>query len=588
MPRIVLSHTPATFVATVFPFDTRIVSQQVKVIWLGARERGHLYTADELFTIPTPLGVAGIKARPGWANDNRFGKARLYGCGATTANIMIDENMRMVRQGIAPPTAIPVVVASGVGPITGTFVPYFRWLDNFAQRVSPLSGPGPVITLTAQNRDWSVLPTNPLDDSVTHIQGLVDDGTGVARVSWTRDLGTLTVLDTVETLSLGEAAPPFFTTMPRSRRNAIYHSQQYMLGNAQFPERVFVSAVGELEHFEGLFVASDGEANVGFIQTNDVIMFGSFEKIYRCQQFSSTDITRVIERPDMGLVGADGVAYAHGRAIVPTSVGIYLYDGSWHALIPDRVKEWRREAKLFQNEYANAQGFYDPVMNVFTFGPVTHSVLSVGESSSNVWWVLDCEYLFPDIAGVPFRSAWGNDRRIRVMTTKAVWHVPNSAELIVVQGSNELSGASGFVYEENVDENENDIDELKELIVEPGLVMPLIGGFPDDGVTWAKLWVYASHYGLGPPPALLLNAGGEFANLQNNVSPATMEDIIEATPLGFEPTDTHNTVLEGCVGEALSVKILFTTPAKDFRFRGMGGTYMPGHKFYGPSVAPET
>lgn len=571
--RLILRHVPALS----GPGGT-VIGQTLKISWLGAKARNHVYTADEIFTVRIPTGISGVRGRPSWANDNRFGKSRAYGVGATNANIMVDENLRCTRQGIRAPFVLPSVAATGASTINGSFVPFLRWFDSFGNRFSDLSAPGPLVTVANQNFLWSGLPTDPMDDSVTHIQGLRDDGSGVARVAWTRELGVTTVTDTTGTLELGEGAPPIFVPMPRGRANMIYHDQQYVLGGDQFPERVFISVVGRLEDHEGLYVATDGEPAIGLFQAHDVALFGSFEKIYRVQNFSAADYARVIERPDAGLVGPFAMANAHGRAIVPLNTGIYLFDGTWHPLLHEREEEWRSELKAFQTEYAQAQGFFDEVENVFTFGPVRHSVLG-----AQTWWVLDCMDLFPELSGGQFRAPWANDDRVRPMTTKGAWTIPNAPETIVVQGDED-----GFLYQENYEDDLTDIDGLKQLAIEPGYMMPAPGGMPMDASTFQKLWVYCNfddETGNGATDVQLqINAGGELQHQQQDLlslTPTQTDTLLPRQVDGTtgdieEPTPRQHAILEGMAGDALRIRLVSTAPPKSLRWRGWGGTYSPG------------
>jgi hypothetical protein len=582
--RILLTHTPQTFISTLGPSagSPVTIGQGVSLLWLGSKSRGHVYDAEEIFTIKIPTGVSGVRFRPGWSNDNRFGKSRAYGVGATSSNVVVDEHLRCNKQGIQPPYVLPSVSATGSGLINGPFTTYLRWFDAFGNRFSSLSAPGPLVTAVDQNFQWSNLPTDPLDDSVTHIQGLRDDGSGVARVAWTRELGVTSVLDTVETLALGEAAPPLFVPMPRGKRNMIYHDQQYVLGSDQFPERVFVSPPGRLEDFEGTFVATDGEPAVGLFQANDVAIFGSFEKLYRVQAFSALDFSRVIERPDAGLTGPDGVANAHGRAIVPLSTGIYLFDGTWHPILHEREEEWREELKKYQSEYFQAQGFFDQVENVYTFGPVPHSKLG-----DRVWWVLHCMDLFPEVGGGAYNAPWANDQRGRPMTTKGEWQVPQSPETIVVHGDTD-----GGLFEENVEDNLDDLEEFKRLIIEPGSVMPAPGGTPTDGNTFQKLWVYC-YFDDEQPEASDVNlemySGGELQHEHLDSEPEpdpTMTDTL--LPRQFnalagtseEPLTRQHVVLEGMAGDALRIRLIADRPPATLRWRGFGGTYSPGTQVF--------
>jgi len=446
--------------------------------WLQPKDRSYVYVANDFVPIAVPSYIKTIAGYPRFADDARNGVVRLYAAGALTQNVVLDEHLRCHRLGIKPPTIVPNVTAVAGGAITGNFVPYYRFLDRYANRISPLSAPGAIVSPSAQARQWNNVPQTSFDNSVTDVQGLVDDGTGVARVAWTRELGGGAVLvDTTETLALGIAAPATFGDLPTCFRLLVYHDMLLGFGNDEFPERIFASVPGELEHWTGTQTQSDGEPVIGAFAANDLFMFGSFHKIYRLQGYTGSDLVRQVERPDMGLTGPDGVAIAYGRAIVPTTTGIFVFDGTWHPLLGERQEEWQRQLRTYPQEYFEAQGFFDREGNVYLFGPVPHTNYAAGEY---VWWVLNCQHLFPESGGsiAGFRADWALDIMGRRYDRLWLWSVPGHPRPFLMRG-----GPVGFFYLANNEDAIEDVDGYlggdpfqKKLIIAPGSFQPDIGG----------------------------------------------------------------------------------------------------------------
>jgi hypothetical protein len=557
-----------------------------ELYWMPPRPPRTTYAAADITRIVMARPIKGVRIRPRLENDTRNGLPRSYGAGAWNVNIVIDEQMRANKMGIPAPNMKPAVTAVAGGTITGAFVPYYRYVDGFTGRFGPLSTPGDLIDLGVTGtlqRSWNNLPqeVDVLDDSVTHAQGLVDDGSGVQRVVWTKEIGAPAVyVENTPTLSLGQAAPPAFQAMPTLRRVISYHDILAGFGNSQFPERLFISAIGEYEHWEGTYVSSNGEPVIAAFATDDVIIYGSFEKIYRTQGFVASDFGRRVEKPDIGFIAQDGFANVNGRIIAPTSVGIMLYDGSWHNLMKDDMESrWREQIQLHPTEYRDAQGFYDPESGVYTFGPVPYESLPNISQETAVFWVLDVRQLFPETGG-DFVAKWSFDVYFRRHTTKALWTAPGTGVPIIAHGAED-----GQIREENALGTPlpglDDEGQTKQFIIEPAYLSAAEGGFPDDGAKWLVAWTYMESSDSAWD--IYFRAGSSNA-WRADLSEAHHDIMgssygLEHEGATTEPIALHQHLLAsltGMTGQILGQHIYMVNPADAVRYSGWGAKVAPG------------
>lgn len=572
MPRLLVSHKA---------LDGGI-GVETKLWRFRATEPETQMLASEPVQIPLPSGTSGVNLRPSWANYNLLSRSRKYGSGAWTSNILVDENGRCLRQGIPAPTIVPSV-ASAAGPgVTTASVCYLRFVDTIAERAGPLSAASTTVNLANQSRAWTSLPTTCPDPSVNAIEGVVANDGALPRVTWRRDLGVTSVTEAIANGALGEAVDEF-TEMPLCQFNAVWHDALWGSGNEQYPERVFKSAIQELERYEGLYLQSDGEPVVGMFGANENFFFGSKKTIYRASGFTELDITRDIEKPDIGLVNHHGIAQVHGRVIVPSTVGFLLYDGGWRNLTRDRASEWQREYNRYRAYYEAAQGFFDPVENVYTFGPVPHSEILATEFQPYTYWVIDAKRLIPEVAtSSELAACISNDARARSDAGKAAFYLPGSSRAQVVLGS-----CDGTLREENVRTDGSDDDDLyaKQFTIEPATELPDPGGsFGVDAVVWHRAWNFLRSR--EREFTIEFRAGTE--NVTDSLVKMTETVGIANVGTSEESPDMVDTPLEGMSGAALCMRIIgtgFLTPldteipsseADSFSWSGWGGTNGPG------------
>lgn len=570
MPRIATTVIPSTGLSGQ-------IGGEGKLFYFAPKETS--YVAADFVEILLPAGTQGLFHRPSWADYNSIGNSWFLGTGAWTANIQLDRNLRALRQGLPAPSEIPQVALAGGGSIDGANVCYHRFMDILSNRVGPLSGPAPSLAAGGSNTiDWTQIPTESVDPSVTHIQGLRDvDGAG-PRVAWTRQLGATSVSEGLAAGDLGELAPPTFEAFPLCTASVMYNNAQWGFGNERFPERVFRSELGFPERWSGKFVQTDGEAVVGIFEANGKLLFGSKKRIYFASGFTDADMVRDVEKPDFGLVGHHAQAHVHGRVIVPTNVNIFLYDGTWHPLLDSMESEWQNEYEANRDSFEAAMGHFNPRTNIYTFGPVRHSLYP------NLWvdWVLDTERVFPETEAGPFTTAWEFDGRTRKLVGRATYYLPSSQQPLLVSGA-----VDGHIRYEDEASNRNDDGDTyaKQVTIEPAPISPDPGGFPSDGFRFMRAWNHILAESTGH--TVEFRAGGEHA--WQRLNPDFTESIGSLNESDTGPGGETRTaerlsevpyLLHGVVGTMIFMRLTFTQP-QEVEWRGWGVTYGPGHKTRG-------
>lgn len=538
-----------------------------------------------VYEMPLPTGTAGFRRRPCWGFFNLGTHSRNYGVGAWTANILVDEHFRTLRQGIPAPTIIPTMGSGGGSGLTANFIGYLRFRDSRGQRVGPLSAPSETFAAVDDDRKWDDIPTTCPDPSVDEIQGLVSADGALPRVAWTRQLGVTTVTEAVPTGLLEDAALTDFTAMPLLGFNVIYNSAQWGFGNQLHPERVFRSDTSEIERYSGVFIQSDGEPVLGGWIQNNAFFFASRKRIYRATSHTELDIEREIEKEDLGVIGHFGICQTRGRTIVPTPEGFKLHAGEWRDISGKRTTEFKKNYKAYRQDFEAAQGHFDQEEKVYTFGPVPHI------DFPGLWvdWVLNLQALFPEDGG-DGRADWSLDVRARKIETRATLTLPGSSEPTLVLGTCE-----GQAYIGNQEDDPGDFGDAydKRLLIGPGTFQPDPGGFPEDAQEWHTSWNYMKSEDVDWTPEW--RGGGEYAHVQDTAgfsdpTPASLsfveteevisecidgEETVQITRVTAEPRTLHHHILDNLAGSCLALLITVRLPIHVL-WRGWGGTFSRG------------
>jgi len=136
----------------------------VKVVPLYATETSRT-TWDPVRTCPLPPGLFPLeKVRSSNVVFNSDEQECVLIVGGFNANAVQLKNLKFTRMGITPPETAPTLSITVAGAITGDAIGYVTFYDAEFDRDSPLSGPSNTLTMTADSRTWTNLPTVPPDE----------------------------------------------------------------------------------------------------------------------------------------------------------------------------------------------------------------------------------------------------------------------------------------------------------------------------------------------------------------------------------------------------------------------------------------
>jgi hypothetical protein len=236
MPAIIVSHaTGAT------PESGKIYSVPLALTDDNAR-----------FVLLPPTGICPIKQRPSFAQITFDSKSRLLICGGFSDNLMVDEELRSVRQGITAPDVQPAITPSGTG-ITGSCIGYYSFWDDIAKRRSPLSVGSDVDNLSNQGRQWTNIPTVPPDE--LFVEGARTHVNAATTITITSgDIDEIWVGDRVAL----DSAPTTFATVIAVDYAADTFTVNAALGNGSADQAILVHRHVCITHVE-LWVSMNGE-----------------------------------------------------------------------------------------------------------------------------------------------------------------------------------------------------------------------------------------------------------------------------------------------------------------------------------------
>jgi hypothetical protein len=550
--------------------------------------------------IKLPANVSPMGFRPSAAVWTLGGKSRVLITGFATQNIMIDHTLRCVRQGIIPPNVIPAMTASAPAGVTGDAIGYYRWWDDIAQRGSALSAPSATATLAGASgsRSWASIPTNPNNAAVTHIIGYVSMDGATPREAWKRQVGVTSLVESRATGKLGAAFTSTVTTLgfPRCRYNGVWHNRQTMNGDTQFPERTYLSNLDEPDEYGGFYLPSiGGEPMAGILRVDDDLLLGCDESHYVVNGWTEDDVNMVQGQSRLGFVSHHANVVVHGRAIILTQLGAYVYDGGWHFAMKDSVQHlYVSELQANLNAYQDAWAINDRSQKIVKFSVGSHILLptdlvDVGEnvlgSPSSAYWVLDYNKLLPEAGGGVGQPEWYLHARSKKDTCAAVLRVPGSRFGKLYTGTGPVSATGGgliFVDDPTNADDAGDAWEKVLLAVSAALYEGRPGGFRNDGKAWILAWEYLTNE---TSDARVKYQGGEEDTAFVNV-PMFTKTIPQGLSPGAAPRGRYPVVLRRVGGMSLTRRYEIFKPLNCV-IGGFGGTWRPGRASRGGFFTPE-
>ncbi len=533
---------------------------------------------------------------------------RLYVTNQYTDNVLVDEHLRLHRLGITAPDVVPVLASGGGGPISGLsglHIGYVSFYDILTNERSSLSAASVEFDNVAGANaiTWTSLPTSaPGNARVTHIELWRSVDGGAIRFVGRRTIGTTTATEQIPTLALGEVAPDFFERFPPCKMNAMYHDRMFLAGDRQNPDTLYASAMFFPERFEGLtFRTRNGEPITAIINVRDMLLVCCPSSSYILQGYSEDDAVFSMSEPELGAINMRGVKLAHGNAIIPNSKSIYLFNGSWHNIMPDSMDEWRRCYDLFPEEFEAGFGIFSPAEDIYKFcvtniltqsfegiQPVFHDFyLPSGGVVGSLYWVGDMRPCVPQLEGTFGQPHWSFDFRQREDLCNAIVAVPGWTRPQCMTGSL----GDGYLRLENstIDfTDDGDFYDNTFSVQTGGYLMGQPGGGPEDGKTLKRLWTYVrsednlwemrvvggddeANYGLTAPLQVFNNQ----IQYRTAVSPSIATTVFDDLEFRAGFKGVHHHVPEKVSGRAFFVMVFAAAP-EHVIFRGFGGTWIPG------------
>lgn len=466
------------------PVNPETLAQRVQR-WVGTYTQEHdtdpdpggvfYFLSDGTKTeLTPPAGVTGIDGKTSFCKNLKGTHRRLYMNGGHTDNIAILENDEVVKINIpAPPvltlgtiagTEVKVEAATGPG-LTGTAVVYIRFIDSTTARRGPLSN-GVTIALVDQLLKFtSTADIVCTDTSVDKVEVLVALAGDYPRSYDEYVLaGSTTHTTTGDVLGAADIDP--IAPFPICTLNTIYHDMLVLAGDADEPQRVYLSLPGELECWAGkAYDTKNGDRVIGLFVVRDTLIVQTASSHDYIQGYSASDIQMGTLSPSIGGLGHHTVVTTDDLAFFPSHSGWFYTDGS--SLTPIGVKSfnetWAREQHwtLFTDSRFG-WSMHDSENRLIKYKTPSGSKFSpraglVSANGDGILWVLDytglvtgtggVELFFDTCAGSPYTeptaSAMMRDTNGEVRLYTA--HASGDIALDNVFGLNDLTHAPEYV-----------------------------------------------------------------------------------------------------------------------------------------------
>jgi hypothetical protein len=372
--------------------------------------------------IPLPDEVDTTVDNPdfvGW-NRNRF--VRTYIVGGHSNNLVFTEHKWALRMGIRAPSCPFVtpgppaqnecgVVAAAAPGLTGSVRFAFRWLDTLHARRSPLSAASQAIPLANQGVTFSGVPDAPVPDDpcVDAIEVWASVDGGLFRHLATRDIGVPTF--TVNEALTGEA---YDTTQlfPKVAFGDMANDRFFAAGNLVHPDRVYISALGNPEEYQGLYIPTrNGEPVTGIKNIGGTIYVQCRTSCYYIQGFGASDITMKLLKGKIGGYGQKSIILLDDVALIPAQRAWFRCDGT--SMVPTGGGVWDdtwRKTVADPNRrpcYEGGFGVADLVSGVVKFLPAHPTgsqnddpdIIGFPSGAVNSYWIINIAGVVPDIGG---------------------------------------------------------------------------------------------------------------------------------------------------------------------------------------------
>lgn len=419
-----------------------------------------------------------------------------------------------------------------------------------------------------------------------------------------RDLGTVTAVEAVPTLALGEVAPDIFTAFPSCAFNAVYHDRQIMAGNRQNPDTVYLSELFFPERYGGLnFKTRNGEPVTGMVAVRDVLLVMTKNSTYRLQGYTEDDFELVLDDADIGCITHFGISVIYGDAWVPDTKGVFRWNGGYQPMMKDVQSAWRKDYAENSYIYENGYAYHDGNDYTYNFVLLDNDVdttvpdptplnrntyppwlLTFGPGIPNTLaWVAYYKDSVPQVSGTYDQPDWFFDYYETRLNTVGVLSSSGGKRSDVFYGR--CDGIVGL--------KDPNVAVTEAVIIQtPHMEYGNPGGSSMDGKTLTELWIYNDTsysdytvYALG---------GDDNAFLQTRYidevadPPRLFTDFLNANlwkGVNLKPSETlvstvHYYHPEKVIGRGFTVYFISLDSLR-LEFRGLGGKYMVGPTYVG-------
>lgn len=242
---------------------------------------------------------------------------------------------------------------------------------------------------------------------VTHVELWVSVSGTLPRLAARVRLGTTGVVESVPTLSLGEAFLENFEPMPPGTMNAIYADRQLVAGVPHREDELFLSPLFFPERWGGLsFKTRFGEPITGVIGADDYAQVLTPESSYILQGYTEDDLTLTVSDPALGAFGHLTNLQVEANNWLPNRKNFYVFTGgAWKPALVDRQTEWNDSFQAAPRAFAEGQTVYNPNDNTVQFYPYYKS----GTLPRENIWVADFSSIKFDAGGEIVQPAWMDD-----------------------------------------------------------------------------------------------------------------------------------------------------------------------------------
>lgn len=240
----------------------------------------------------------------------------------------------------------------------------------------------------------------------SHVECWVSVAGTLPRLAARVRLGTTGFVESVPTLSLGEAFLDNFDILPAGTMNTVYGDRQLVAGVDRARDTVYLSNLFHPEQWGGLsFRTRYGEPITGIIGADDYALILTPESSYILQGYTEDDLTMTVSNPSLGGFGHVTNVQIESNLWIPNRKNYYLFNGSWKPALLDRNTEWNDSYQANIAPFEEGITAYNPNDATLQFYPRYKS----GTLNRENVWLADFSNVKYDAGGEIAQPQWMDD-----------------------------------------------------------------------------------------------------------------------------------------------------------------------------------